>query len=391
VDNVASIALLGDGITARAVRETLATLNIPIVPVEEAQWIVVSPGIPPEKFPDTSAEIISEIELAWRLFHVKQQVPTIIGVTGTNGKSTVTALIAHLLQCPALGNIGTPLITAVADPPPVLVVELSSYQLATCSTFCPDVSIILNLSPDHLEWHKSMEHYTQSKLKICQCQSIQQACIIPESDPYLDPVIDFAIARKIRYSAAHPSWPLTDSFPLPGDHNRLNALAAILAAQACHLISKDTLLQRLSTFQGLPHRIEKIATIDGRTYYNDSKGTNPDATLIAVKAFTDPIRLILGGKDKGLELTDFLLILDKKVASIDVFGEVQPRIMTLAGTLNITTPIRAHTTLKEALDAAKIHSQAGDVILLSPACSSFDQFENFEHRGDVFRELTNNL
>ncbi len=389
--DVRPIAVLGDGITARAVRDTLATLHIPVVPVSEAEWLVVSPGMPPEKFPDTSAAIISEIELAWRLFHVKQQVPLIIGVTGTNGKSTVTALIAHLLDCPALGNIGIPLITSVLNPPPILVVELSSYQLATCTTFCPDISIILNISPDHLDWHKSMDHYAKSKLKICQNQTSQHTCILPEKDPILDPLLTHCLARQIRFSANHPAWALTDAFPLPGVHNRYNALVAILAVQASGLVSDAVIAQRLATFSGLPHRIEKIARIEERDYYNDSKGTNPDATLIAVNAFSAPIRLLLGGKDKGLELTEFLRSLNQKAASIDVYGEIQPRLLALASDLHLSIPVRAHTTLNEALQSAKAHSDIGDIVLLSPACSSFDQFDNFEHRGDVFRELVNAL
>jgi UDP-N-acetylmuramoylalanine--D-glutamate ligase len=375
------------------VRDTLASLSIPEVSHETAEWLVVSPGIPPEKYPNVKAEYISEIELAYRLWQKRPRQPTLIAVTGTNGKSTVTSMIAHILDCPALGNIGVPYITTLSatceeKPPPFLALELSSYQLETCVDFHPKVALILNLTPDHLERHKTMEAYMAAKAKIGENQTPQDVLILGESD-LIAAHTESISAQKITLSSHHPYWEKIQ-IPLAGDHNRLNALAAILACEAVG-VPWQVSLEKLGHFTALEHRLEWVKTLKDRAIYNDSKGTNPDSTQIAIQAFDQPIHLILGGKDKGLNLKDFQRGLPHHVKSIAVYGEIAPRFTQEMQVSAPHIPISTHAYLQEALMASLANSRGGDVILFSPACSSFDQFQNFEHRGAVFKSLVNAL
>ncbi len=400
------IAVVGTGVTAKAVREKLAVLGIVEGDVSESPWVVVSPGIPPEKFPETSGEIISEIELAYRLLQAQDgddfpgdvsklifRKPVLIGITGTNGKSTVTAMIAHILGCPTAGNFGTPLVHFVGCGYPVIVVELSSYQLETCRQFRPNVGVILNLTPDHLEWHHSMAAYTKAKAKIGQAMTPGDLLILPEGDLIFTSYLTACQAKREAYGLSHPAVERLRSIQAAspaaawvGAHNVLNAVAAFMACRALGC-DENIIFNKLLTYLGLEHRIEWVLDWEGRRFFNDSKGTNPDSTLVAADAFEAPIRLLLGGKDKGLPLTDFLKALQTKVASVVVYGEIADRVMQEARAISGAYPILQVVTMAEAVSASVAVSAPGDVILLSPACSSFDQFKDFEERGRIFKDL----
>lgn len=386
------IGILGDGITGKAVKTCLESLGISPCPPEDAQWLIASPGIPPQQFPKINGEIISEIELAYRLFHRKPSPPKLIGITGTNGKSTVTAMLAHCLGCPAAGNFGVPLVNYTHDqePPKIIAVELSSYQLETCNTFHPEIAIILNLTPDHLERHKTMEGYLNAKLKLIQNLTEKDTLIIG-NDPTIIAATAHSPANRIILTRNHPNWTKVQFPNLIGDHNYENALATLIAATTSGFPESE-ILTKLATFPGLEHRIERIDDLKQRPCYNDSKSTNPDATLIAISAFKNPTHLILGGKDKGLDLKDFLTHVIQKTKSVTLFGEIANRIYTIAKPLCPPNfPLSIHTTLDEALDKSLKNSKPGETILFSPACSSFDQFQNFEDRGQKFKIMVKKL
>ncbi len=377
------IAVLGDGVTATSVRQKLSDWNIPESSISDADWIVTSPGIPPIQYPECRGEFLSEIEFAFRL---KSPESTWIGITGTNGKSTVTALISHLLDCPAVGNIGTTLISRIDKNDPVLAIELSSYQLEGCSTFYPDIAIILNITPDHLDRHKTMQNYAEAKANIAKQQKPHHTLILGK-DPLIQSTTSTAKAHKIHLDESSPLWPIAKTIPLPGHHNAENALAALLACTTLYPNKLPEFKEKLLTFKGLEHRIEFVCDWQQRKFYNDSKGTNPESTEIAIKAFDAPIHLILGGKDKGLDLDSFItFIASHNIKTVQVFGEIKDRFYEEASKKTVTFPLKTFSTFDEATKYAVSQSSPGDIILFSPACSSFDQFKNFEERGKLFKK-----
>jgi len=387
---VKKIAVLGEGITGKAVRAALTRWGVSEYPAEDADWIVASPGIPPANYPRVKGEIISDIELAYRvMFHVKP-TPKLIGITGTNGKSTVTAMIGHILDCPTAGNIGIPLINFIGKSHPFIAVEISSYQLESCTTFTPEIALFLNLTPDHLERHKTLENYGKIKAKICKNQSPSHHLICGE-DPIMLSTITSCHAQRQYLSNAHPLFKEINLPHLVGNHNRLNALAALLACLATNTISLAEILEKLSSFKPLEHRLEWVKTWKNIDFYNDSKGTNPDATLIALSAFTSPIHLLLGGKDKGLPLDNFVETLTPLVSSVALYGEIAPRLKTIINTISPNLKFSEHLTLTEATQACVARANPQEIILLSPACSSFDQFNNFEERGIFFKNLIHSI
>jgi len=400
IRQIRKIGILGSGITAKAVSEKALELGITIVPPEDAELMVASPGIAPSTFPTVNCEIVSEIEFAYRYLMSEKTPPIIVGISGTNGKSTVTAMLAHILDCPMAGNIGIPLVTYVAaNPRPAFIaVELSSYQLETCSTLRPDVAILLGLTPDHIDRHPTMESYAAAKQHLVAAQTAADLVIYDAENPWSRRISESSLARKRPLSEqdvlfqkiVHMTRTET-CLGLIGKHNHMNALAAGLAAADLGM-SHDAILDKLRTYQPLPHRIEWVGTLNRCLVFNDSKATNPESTSVALAAFETPIHLILGGKDKGLVLEAFAKEVIEKVASISVFGEIANRMVEVFHALQIPIPPLAQTvTLAEALDAACLFSSPNDVILFSPACSSFDQFQSFEHRGDVFRRMVQDL
>jgi UDP-N-acetylmuramoylalanine--D-glutamate ligase len=293
------------------------------------------------------------------------------------------------------GNIGVPLIEFVGQSSACIVVELSSYQLETVVEFIPDVAIITNITPDHLERHGTMVAYAAAKAAVFRNQTSLHPLIYLEGDDWIEAIVADAPSQK---------WPLSISSPLVhavahraetlqkqgrgrgliGSHNHLNGAMAVAAACAMGISEPDA-LARLASYEPLEHRLEWVATVDGKSFFDDSKATNPDSTMVAVAAFHDPIHLILGGKDKGLDLDDFMRFLNDRVKTITVYGEIGDRVMAVAFAVHCSVPMAQTDTLDQATELAFNGAQSGDVILLSPACSSFDQFRDFNHRGDHFK------
>ena len=376
--------------------------------------IVPSPGVPADSHLLLAARannitIWSEIELAYRFLH-----GTLIGITGSNGKTTTTALVEHILRAAEFptvlaGNIGTPLISCVENTErnSVTVVELSSFQLELIETFRPNISMFLNLTPDHLDRHRSMETYGAAKARIFENQTEEDAAILNADDsavtryaPAEPRVYWFSRKRRVaegaylhgddiifRHDGAEETILTRAEIPLVGAHNLENVLAAVVATRLAGA-SATAIAKGIRSFAGVEHRLEFVAEINGVRYYNDSKATNVDATLKAVDAFPGHILIILGGKDKG---SDYIVLqepLREKAILALLIGAASEKIeKQISGSV----AIERAGTLERAVENASRAARPGDVVLLAPACASFDQFENYEHRGRVFKDLVRRL
>lgn len=374
--------------------------------------VVISPGLPLEHplvrgLRAAGADIMSEIELAFRLARGR-----IIAVTGSNGKTTVTGLIGHILSgahedVRVTGNIGVPLIEHVAESAAatIFVTEVSSYQIEACSTFAPHVSVVLNVQEDHQERHGSMEAYAAAKQRIIERQEEDGVALLNRDDTRVRAMADHTAARVLWLSAREPvdaggfirggrliarmneyetDLGATGELLLKGEHNHLNALAAALASMLCDAPA-DLVRERLRSFRGYEHRIEYVETKNGVDFINDSKSTNTDATLAAIRAFTPrPVILILGGDDKGLDYAALYEEIKKRVKRAIVLG---PGLRRMIGELRAAgfAAVSAADDMSEAVRLAAAAAAHGDVVLLSPASSSFDLFSNFEHRGMEFK------
>ncbi len=385
-----------------------------------AEALVVSPGVPAGHSLIASAEarglpIVGELELAWRFSGDAR----IVAVTGTNGKTTVTMLIRHLLEAAGLpavetGNIGHPFSDAVreaaADPkPPILVVEVSSFQLEWVARFAPDVAVLLNITPDHLDRHGSMKEYAEAKRRIAQFQRADQTLVVNQDDAACLAATQDARARLVFFSldrpvdlgawvdddrlaiAAEGSKPHglieLDELPLFGMHNAANALAAACAASALG-VGRKTIARALKTFQAAPHRLESVATVGGVEFVNDSKATNLDALVKAVESFNAPVHLIAGGRDKDSPFASVRSRLEGRVACAYLIGEASDRI---AQAWDGAVKIAPCETMDKALEAARVAACAGEVVLLAPGCASFDQFANYAERGEAFARWVREL
>jgi UDP-N-acetylmuramoylalanine--D-glutamate ligase len=376
--------------------------------------IVPSPGVPAD-FPLLLAArandiaIWSEIELAYRFLH-----GTLIGITGSNGKTTTTALVEHILrdtEFPTVlaGNIGTPLISCVENTKrnSVTVVELSSFQLELIETFRPNVSLFLNLTPDHLDRHRSMEIYGAAKARIFENQTEEDAAILNADDSAVTPyaparprVYWFSRKQRVAQGAylhgddlvfrddgAEETILRRSEIPLVGAHNLENVLAAVAATRIAGA-NAMAIAKGIRSFAGVEHRLEFVAEINGVRYYNDSKATNVDATLKALDAFPGHVLIILGGKDKGSDYTALQQPLREKAVLALLIGAASEKIeKQILGSV----AIERSGALERAVEIASRAARPGDVVLLAPACASFDQFENYEHRGRVFKELVHRL
>ena len=348
--------------------------------LEGVELVVKSPGVPAESPLAAAARargvpIWSEVELGYRLLPGNQ----LIGVTGTNGKTTTTELLAAILRAggrsaEVAGNVGRAL-TDVAEevgPETTVVCELSSFQLEDVSEFTCDVAVLLNLEPDHLDRHGSFEAYRDAKLRIFERA---RAKIVPRGLG-LDG-IEFSADDPL------PAEPL-----IPGAHNRENAAAATAAARAAG-VADDAIAEGLRTFAGVPHRLELVRELRGVRYVNDSKATNTAAARRGVAAYDAPLRLILGGSLKGEDFQPFVRDLPTNVRSIYLIGEAAEE---LADALDAAGRRYSRDgELARALAHASGDAEPGDVVLLSPAAASYDQFEDFEQRGDTFRALVEKL
>ncbi|OWK31536.1 UDP-N-acetylmuramoyl-L-alanine--D-glutamate ligase [Sphingomonas dokdonensis] len=363
-----------------------------------AAGLVVSPGVPLNTHPlaaKARAEgvpIIGDIEL---FAQARATLPPhkVVGITGTNGKSTTTALVAHILDTAGLsarmgGNIGLPVLGA--DPLPeggVYVLELSSYQIDLTQTLDCDVAVLLNITPDHLDRYDGFDAYAASKARLFAMQSPTHDAVIGIGDTPSAQIARSLSSRGEHLTKIAPGvcmdqsrWPA-----LQGPHNAQNALAAIAVAQALG-VSEQDIDRGLATFAGLPHRMEKVAERNGVTFVNDSKATNPESTAPALAAFPR-VHWIVGGKGKGEDLDACAPHFGHVVRAYTI-GASGP---VFARALDGKVPVEQAGTLEAAVASAAAQAQPGDTVLLSPAAASFDQFRDYEHRGQAFRDAVGDL
>ncbi|HMD30418.1 MAG TPA: UDP-N-acetylmuramoyl-L-alanine--D-glutamate ligase [Candidatus Acidoferrales bacterium] len=379
-----------------------------------ADLIVPSPGVPFDLEDLLAARkkgipIWSEIELAWRFLRGR-----LVAITGSNGKTTTTALTGHILKTaglPALvgGNIGTPLISLVDESRDgsVSVVEVSSFQLEAIVAFRPDVAVFLNLTPDHIDRHGSLEAYAAAKARVFENQKREDAAVINADDapsaryvPSRPRVYWFSRKKEVARGAfvrggdilfcdgdAEARLLSRAEISLRGDHNLENVLAAAAAACLCGA-APAAIAEGVRTFPGVEHRLQFVAEIAGVQFYNDSKATNVDATAKALEAFRANLLVILGGKDKGSDYAPLRPLLAERARRVFLIGAAAEKI---ASQIQGAVPLEMCGTLDRAVLAAFEAARPGDIVLLAPACASFDQFQNFEHRGRVFVNLVRGL
>ena len=380
--------------------------------IYDADLWIISPGIAQDselvqKAQSNDITIVSEIEFAsWFT-----EAP-ILAITGSNGKTTTAHLLAEMIQTDDLhgalaGNVGIPFAEMVLkdlenpDPKRVWVLEISSFQMEFIEHFKPYIAIFLNITPDHLNRYPSMKEYIAAKMNMWSRQTAEDFIVYNADDTILVEEIAESTSRKIAfglghhpeaifqpnrtkiYTEEHATLIEMNQLALPGKHNLANALAAATAAHLMGVPDKS-IAATMSQFSGVPHRLEPIAEINGVTYINDSKATNLDAVQVALESFTQPIILLLGGLDKGGDFRSLLPHTHNNLKEVIAFGQAKELILTALRDAVRSTSVM---DLKEALELAQNCSQPGDVVLLSPGCASFDQFDNFEKRGDYFRSL----
>ncbi|WP_058485626.1 UDP-N-acetylmuramoyl-L-alanine--D-glutamate ligase [Defluviitalea phaphyphila] len=404
--------------------EILEKLNIKLILgsdvndiIDDQDLIILSPGVPTDldflqKARNNHIPIWSEIELGYVLCPCP-----IIAITGTNGKTTTTTLVGEIMKkyntnTYVVGNIGTPFTAKVKkmNKESLVVSEISSFQLETIHNFKPKVSAVLNITPDHLNRHKTYENYIAAKERIFENQDEQDILVLNEDDN---------ICRKMKKKAKAQIFPFSRKKELEqgaflikdkiwvkwgkinaevcsvrdlqilGDHNIENTLAAV-AISVSMKVPFNIIKEVLTNFKGVEHRIEYVDTIDGVKYYNDSKATNVDAAIIGIKAMKSPIILIGGGMDKGADFSDWIDMFFGKVKTLIVIGETSDKIIRTAKEKGFYN-IKKASSLKEAVVFAKQLAVSGDCVLLSPACASWDMFKSYEERGRVFKEAIYDL
>ena len=382
---IKKVHILGGGVTAKAVRASISRVSVEEVDIDTADIVVASPGIPPSEYPKTDKEIISEIEFTFRW--IKDTFPNtpIVAVTGTNGKTTVTSLIAHLLDVPAFGNIGRPWVESLVNStsPKYFVLEVSSYQLEQSPTFKPDIAIYLNLTPDHLDRHKTIKNYAEAKARIFKNQDNQGYLLVGESVRNHVVENDFKGNLEV-IRADNKLGEQVDPRQFVGRHNLENAIFALKTANILG-VSQEIVTKRLKSYTFFPHRLENIGSVNGITCINDSKATNPEATMVAISAFKESVSLILAGYDKGLDWEPLVEFIRRgSVQKVYIAGGIRERFFQSVD--NKDHLFIESETIENAVDDILRTAQKGTVLLLSPACSSFDAYKNFEERGNSFRE-----
>ena len=360
--------------------------------------VAKSPGVPREAPVIAAAlergiPVLGEIEVAWRLLENE-----FVAVTGTNGKTTTVELVGHIhreagLPVAVAGNVGTALSSLVGslDPAATVVCETSSFQLEDATAFAPEGAVLLNIAPDHLDRHGTLEAYTAAKLRVFAHQGNDDVAVAPLGLGIEDLG---GCARRVCFGdgpqaelsdrAGHLWWaeePLlgVEEIGIRGLHNRRNAMAAAAICLA-RGVEPDAVRAGLRTFAGVEHRLEEVATVDGVLYVNDSKATNVDSTLVALASFETPVHLILGGQAKGQDFAPLRAPAAERCAGVYLIGEDAPAIEAAVGGAGCGT-------LEAAVAAATAAARPGEVVLLSPACASFDQFADFEERGRAFKDL----
>lgn len=395
----------------------------------DADFFVVSPGVPPtvnlvQQAKRSSIPIYSEIEVAsWFC-----EAP-IVAITGTNGKTTTTSLAGHIFRTAVdvdpqwegrevivAGNIGYPISDYVLDTEPddVVIMEVSSFQLDHIDTFRPRVSVLLNITPDHLDRYDNDFHrYAQSKFRIFENQGADDVLVYNHDDTLVREQVTWSAKRRDRtvlgisleQSVEAGAFLRDDALvfcindqeevlmqaeevALRGRHNLYNSLAAAVAARVMEVRS-DVVRESLASFEGVPHRLELVRTLDGVRYVNDSKATNVNAVWYALESYRSPVVLIAGGRDKGNDYTAIKPLVREKVRAVIALGESADKVLREIGTLAPDQELAA--SMEDAIRTARRIAKRGDVVLLSPACSSFDMFEDYEDRGDTFRRLVMSL
>ena len=399
-------ALLEEGIMVETGGHGLLTFR-------RQDLIVVSPGVPldtPElaQVRSFGLPVIGELELAARFLKGRT-----VAITGSNGKTTTTTLLGEILKkagIPTLvgGNIGVPVVGLIDQSTDETwsVLEVSSFQLESTEQFHPSIAVILNITPDHLDRHGSFENYALAKERIFAAQNERDFVVLNADNARAAEAASRSAAKVYWFSVEHPvvqgAW-LEEGFvvyraagdavtervmplsgiPLKGAHNVENVLAAVAAARLAGAPA-EAIRGAIEAFQAVEHRLEFVAAVNGVEFYNDSKATNVDATAKAIAAFQSGIHLILGGKDKGSDYTQLAQLLRERVLAVYTIGSAAAKIEShLRGVVSI----HSCETLENAVGAAASAARPGEVVLLAPACSSFDQFENYEHRGRVFKKL----
>jgi UDP-N-acetylmuramoylalanine--D-glutamate ligase len=393
---------------------TLAFAGDPAPDFLAQDLVVPSPGVPLPHPALLSARkagvpVWSEIELAWRFLRGR-----LIGVTGSNGKTTTTSLIGHILagagkQVIVAGNIGTPLIAVVdqSNENTITVAELSSFQLELIDSFRPDISVLLNLTPDHLDRHASFEEYARTKRRIFENQTERDSAVINADDPVasqhapsrpqifwfsrIKRVANGAYLRgnQIVFRREGEDTVLLDraDISLRGEHNLENVLA-VASAAFLGGATPDGIAAGVRSFPGVEHRLEFVAEISGVSFFNDSKATNVDAAIKALEAFPSGLFVILGGKDKGSDYAPLIPWLRERAKLVLLIGAASDKIADQVGG---AVAFEHAKTLDRAVRLAYERASEGDTVLLAPACASFDQFQNYEHRGRAFKELVHTL
>ena len=397
-----------------------AEIFIGTLPEEQkaaVELVVLSPGVPTdtafvEDFRNRGVKIWGEIELAYELGK-----GTVIAITGTNGKTTTTSLVgaimaAHCKDVDVVGNIGNPYtLTALdATEETVTVAEISSFQLETIERFRPKVSAILNITPDHLNRHHTMENYAAAKEAVCRNQTKEDTCVLNYENSYTRAFGERCPARVVWFSSQRK---LEDGFYLEGEEifrsengvsealmnihdmrlvgvcNVENVMAAMAVATACG-VPMEEILSVIRTFAPVEHRIEFVAAKRGVDYYNDSKGTNPDAAIQGIRAMERPTVLIGGGYDKQSEYDEWIEAFDGKVKCLVLIGQTREKIAACARAHGFSDIVLADT-FEEAFAVCAAKAEPGDAVLLSPACASWGMFPNYEVRGQMFKDMVNQM
>lgn len=385
--------------------------------VADYDLMVLSPGVPTDlpfitAARDAGVEVIGELELAYRCGK-----GTFVAITGTNGKTTTTALTGEIFarsgkKTEVVGNIGIPAVekTCEASEDTVFITEVSSFQLESCSEFHPKVAAILNVTPDHLNRHKTMEKYADAKAKVFAAQTADDTLVLNYDNPATRAMKEKAPSQVRFFSRFHlepgftgvnEGWivvretqgdvricPVADLF-IPGAHNLENALAAVTLAY-CSGIEPAVIAEGLRSFQGVAHRIEWIGDFKGVRFYNDSKGTNPDSTIKAVEAMQAPTVLIAGGMDKGSEFDELVAVFGSTITDLVLLGETREKIQESARRAGFHNSVLV-SNMEEAVREAWRRAVDGGNILLSPACASWDMYPNFEARGQHFKDSVQQL
>jgi UDP-N-acetylmuramoylalanine--D-glutamate ligase len=383
--------------------------------LEGTHTVVKSPGVPREApviaaALDRGIEVMGEVELAWRALPNR-----FVGVTGTNGKTTTVELLGHLYRSAGepvavAGNVGTALSELVGEvePDTTVVCECSSFQLEDTVAFAPECAVFLNLAPDHLDRHADLGHYLAAKLRIFANQGNDDVAVYNADDPMLAgtdlggcgrriafcvgaaPDCEVAVAEGTIFYDGEPLLTV-EELGLFGEHNVANAMAAAAAALSMGL-EREAVREGLRSFAGVPHRLELVAEVDGVRFVNDSKATNVASASVGLRAFAGGVHAILGGSDKGEPFAPLLAPIAERCAGCYLIGETSERMAAeLAPAGDAGVPLELRRDLDDAVLRAASLAKPGEVVLLSPACASFDAFENFERRGEHFRAIVEGL